>query len=146
MKSSSISKVLLAVPPTGLYIREDRCQTPIEHMTTVALRPPIELLYAGACFEAEGASCRQVDYPGEQLELRHLLSDIDKMQPDMVILSITTPGLEDDMAVAAAIKEHRPDCIVAAKGAHFNTLDVESLRRWQALDLVFRGELEAACL
>lgn len=145
MKSSSIKKVLLTVPPTGLYIREDRCQTPIEHMTTVALRPPIELLYAAACFEAEGASCRLVDYPGEQLELHHLLADIDKMEPDLVILSITTPGIEDDMAVAAAIKAHRPDCIVAAKGAHFNTLDVESLRRWQALDLVFRGELEAAC-
>ena len=34
------------VPPTGKYIREDRCQTPIKNLKTVSLRPPIDLLYA----------------------------------------------------------------------------------------------------
>ena len=45
-------KVFGIVPPTGKYIREDRCQTPIKNLKTVSLRPPIDLLYALGAFEA----------------------------------------------------------------------------------------------
>jgi len=45
------SRTLMAiVPPTGVYVREDRCQTPLEHFRTIALRPPIDLMYAAAAF------------------------------------------------------------------------------------------------
>ncbi len=161
MPQKPIRKVLLIVPPTGLYIREDRCQTPLEHMTTVALRSPIDLLYAGACFEQghvpnralrPGASapaapplCRLVDYPGEGLGEERLAADIREFQPDLVLMSITTPGFDDDMAVAALIKREAPGAIVAAKGAHFNTLDRDALARHRALDVALRGEFEPAC-
>ena len=49
-----MKRVLLIVPPTGKYIREDRCQTPIEKLKTVALRPPIDLMYSAAAFERAG--------------------------------------------------------------------------------------------
>ncbi|HUT25842.1 MAG TPA: radical SAM protein [Sumerlaeia bacterium] len=145
MNGKPIRRVLLVVPPTGLYIREDRCQTPIEHMTTVTLRPPIDLLYAGACFERGGARCRLVDYPGEGWGRDRLEADLRGFQPDLALLSITTPGFEDDMAVAAFIKSVWPGAIVAAKGAHFNTLDREALAQHPALDLALRGEFETAC-
>ncbi|MFW6303322.1 MAG: B12-binding domain-containing radical SAM protein [Candidatus Sumerlaeota bacterium] len=145
MTAKEIGKVFLAVPPTGLFIREDRCQTPIEHMTTVALRPPIDLLYAAASFEQGGASCRVEDYPGEGWDLERLLEDLKNEEPDLLLMSITTPGLDRDMQVAAQIKEHFPEILIGAKGAHFNTLDIDALERYTALDLVFRGELEPAC-
>jgi radical SAM superfamily enzyme YgiQ (UPF0313 family) len=140
-----IRKVLLAVPPTGLYIREDRCQTPIKHMPSITLRPPIDLLYAAAGFEMGGATCTLVDYPAENQDLAGFLDDIRQQQPDLVLLSITTPGFDDDMAVAAHIKEVAPATVVAAKGAHFNVLDRQAFERYPALDLAFRGEYELAC-
>jgi anaerobic magnesium-protoporphyrin IX monomethyl ester cyclase len=143
--SRPLRKVLLAVPPTGLYIREDRCQTPIEHMTTIALRPPIDLLYAAAAFEQGGAECRLVDYPGEQWGEDRLRSDLLEFRPDLVLLSITTPGFDADMQAAALIKRTLPSTVVAAKGAHFNTLDEIALRRYPGLDLALRGEFEPAC-
>ena len=145
MQPKILRKVLLAVPPTGLYIREDRCQTPIEHMTTVALRPPIDLLYAAAMFERGGAECRLVDYPGEGLDADRFEADVRAFEPDLVLLSVTTPGLEDDMRVAARIKQAFPSTVVAAKGAHFNVLDREALERYEGLDLALRGEFEEAC-
>ena len=140
-----IRKVLLTVPPTGLYIREDRCQTPIAHMKTISLRPPIDLMYAGACFERGGAECRLVDYPGEGLDEDALACDVRKWQPDLVLLSVTTPGFEDDMRVVPVIRQAAPDTIIAAKGAHFNTLDRQALERHADLDLALRGEFEPAC-
>ena len=144
-KAAAIRKVLLAVPPTGLYIREDRCQTPIEHMTTVTLRPPIDLMYAGAVFEEAGVECRLVDYPGEEFDEARFEADLREFKPDMVLLSVTTPGLEDDMLFAALTKSVLPDAITAAKGAHFNTLDRDALERYPALDLALRGEYEVVC-
>lgn len=145
MPMPTIRNVLLAVPPTGLYIREDRCQTPIEHMATVALRPPIDLMYAASAFEQGGAVCRLVDYPAEQQDLARLLADLKEFNSDLALLSITTPGLDEDMAAAAEMKKAAPRLIVAAKGAHFNTLDEDALKKYPQLDLVFRGEFEPAC-
>ncbi len=140
-----IRTVLLAVPPTGLYIREDRCQTPIKHMPSVTLRPPIDLLYAASGFEMGGTTCTLVDYPAENRNLNDFIEDVRRIQPDLVLLSITTPGFNDDMAVAAHVKDISPQTVLAAKGAHFNILDRQAFAQYPALDLAFRGEYELAC-
>ena len=44
-------KVYVIVPPTGKYIREERCQTPLSKLHTVALRPPMDLLYIAGSLE-----------------------------------------------------------------------------------------------
>lgn len=133
------------VPPTGFYIREDRCQTPIKDLKTVALRPPIDLMYAAAAFEQGGCECRLNDYPAEGLGWNDLEENLRARRPDFLVLSITTPSLEDDLRAAELAKRVSPDTMVLAKGAHFNTLDVESLKRFPDLDAVFRGEYETAC-
>jgi anaerobic magnesium-protoporphyrin IX monomethyl ester cyclase len=138
-------KVLLIVPPTGLYIREDRCQTPIEDLKTVSLRPPIDLMYAAAEFEQTGCECRIVDYPGERLGWKELESDLRSFMPDFLVLSITTPSLEHDLRAAEVAKHVEPNIVTIAKGAHFNVLDVSTLEQRPALDMVLRGEYEEAC-
>ena len=49
------------------------------------------------------------------------------------------------MEAAALAKRLHPTVLTVAKGAHFNTLDEDSLRRYPQLDLVLRGEIEGAC-
>ncbi|GAB4318500.1 MAG: radical SAM protein [Candidatus Sumerlaeia bacterium] len=135
----------MIVPPTGKYIREDRCQTPIDNLKTVALRPPIDLMYAAAGCEQGGAECRLTDYPAENLGWSDLEAQLRDFQPDGLVLSITTPSLHDDLQAASLAKRVNPSIITMAKGAHFNTLDVRTLREYPDLDLVFRGEYEEAC-
>lgn len=134
------------VPPTGKYIREDRCQTPIKNLKTVSLRPPIDLLYATAAFEAAGCECRVHDYPGEDMGWNDLERELREFKPDMLVLSITTPSLHDDMEAAALAKRVDPKILTIAKGAHFNTLDVSSLEKYPALDIALRGEIEETCM
>lgn len=138
-------KAYLIVPPTGLYIREDRCQTPIKDLKTVALRPPIDLMYAAAAFERGGCECRLTDFPAEGLDWNDLDQRLRDMQPEFLVLSITTPSLEDDLHAAEVARRASPRTTVIAKGAHFNTLDVPTLDSHPNLDVVLRGEFEPAC-
>ncbi|MEO8376814.1 MAG: radical SAM protein [Candidatus Sumerlaeota bacterium] len=142
---SPYRKVLCAVPPTGKFIREDRCQTPIERLKTVALRSPIDLMYAAGAFQAAGLESKLVDYPAEDLVWADMEKDLREFQPDIVVLSITTPSLDQDLKAADLAKKLNPNVITVAKGAHFNTLDVQTLEKWPSLDLALRGEYEETC-
>lgn len=135
-------RVLFIVPPTGLYIREDRCQTPIEEMKTISLRPPIDLMYSAGSTEAAGCACLLVDYPAERKAWNDLESDLRGFKPNVLMISITTPSLHKDVEAATVAKEVDPDILTVAKGAHFNFLDRETLERYPQLDCVIRGEYE----
>ncbi|MBN1516677.1 radical SAM protein [Candidatus Sumerlaeota bacterium] len=141
-----LRKIFLIVPPTGKFIREDRCQTPIKDLKTVSLRPPIDLMYCASAFEAGGGECRVKDYPGEGHSWDELRNDLREWKPDGIVLSITTPSLVEDMQAAALAKEVDPEIVTMAKGAHFNVRDVDTLERYAALDLVFRGEYEETAM
>lgn len=137
-----IKKALLIVPPTGLYIREDRCQTPIERLATVAPRPPIDLLYIAAVLEQAGVECQVRDYPMIKGDWGSLEQDLRNFHPDILILSITTPSIENDLIAAEIAKKIDPEIITIAKGAHFNYLDKATLSQFPSLDIVTRGEYE----
>lgn len=141
---SRIQRALLIVPPTGKFIREDRCQTPIEELKTVTLRPPVDLLYIAAGLERVGVECRVHDYPAVNGSWGNVRADLAAFTPDLLVLSITTPSLAEDMTAATLAKQRVPGILVAAKGAHFEYGDIETLTRFPDLDLVFRGEYELA--
>ncbi|NUP89043.1 MAG: radical SAM protein [Candidatus Sumerlaeia bacterium] len=138
-------KVFLAVPPTGKLIREDRCQTPIKDLKTVALRPPIELLYAAAGFERAGAVCRIEDYPARDLGWAAYERDLRDFAPDLVVISITCPSLKEDLEAAGRAKRVLPGVRVLAKGALFESTDLRPISECAALDGVLRGECEHTC-
>src|SRR3990172_9299771 len=114
MKAPDIRTAFLIVPPTGMAIREERCQTPIEGLHTVALRPPMDLLYIGAALERQGVKCTLTDYPGEKWGWDRLEDDLKRLRPDLVFLSTTTPPLHPDLRAAQVAKTIRHDTIVAA--------------------------------
>jgi radical SAM superfamily enzyme YgiQ (UPF0313 family) len=137
--------LLAVVPPTGVYVREDRCQTPLAKFRTIALRPPIDLMYAAAAFEAEGWSCTLVDCPAEGIDAAALEALLRAARPDAVLLSCTTQTVEDDLATAALAKRLDPRVTTIAKGAHFNVLDRDVMERHPALDGALREEIEETC-
>lgn len=135
-------KVLLVVPPTGKYIREERCQTPLEDLHTIALRPPMDLLYMGGSLETIGVECRIMDFPAQNLTWDDFEHELRSFKPDALILSITTPTLKDDMVAARKAKEINPEIMTISKGAHYKYLDVPAMQEYPSLDLVMRGEYE----
>ncbi|PKO19408.1 hypothetical protein CVU37_04245 [candidate division BRC1 bacterium HGW-BRC1-1] len=135
-------RALFIVPPTGLYIREDRCQTPIEDMKTIALRPPIDLMFSAAMTEQMGCECLLTDYPAERIGWDELEAQIREFRPHALMISITTPSLDRDVIAAQLAKKIDPSIITVAKGAHFIVLDREAMDLYPMLDCVIRGEYE----
>lgn len=142
MPNNAWKKVYLIVPPTGKYIREERCQTPVKKLHTVALRPPMDLLYMAASLEQDGVECLIKDYPAHDLTWDHFREDLRTFKPDAVLLSITTPTLVDDMNGARIAKEINPEIVTVTKGAHFIQLDQQSIAEYPSLDVIMRGEYE----
>lgn len=140
--TQQIKKALLVAPPTGRYIREERCQTPLDGLFTVALRPPIDLLMAAAVMEECGVEAIVRDYPALEGNWDNLQQDLAQFQPDALVLSVTTPTLAADARAATLAKALNSAAVTIAKGAHFLHADVNVLHAYPMLDVVLRGEYE----
>jgi radical SAM superfamily enzyme YgiQ (UPF0313 family) len=137
-------RILLVNPPTGIYLREDRCQSPVRSMIAQGARPPMDLAYiAATCREAAGAECRIRDFPVEGGGWNALEAELENFRPDVLVISTTTPTFELDMEAARRAHRILGDSVTCiGKGAHFAHYDKESLLKHPELDLAIRGESE----
>lgn len=134
---------LLINPPTGNYIRDDRCQVPAEAISS-ALRAPMDLLYYATILQNSGVRCLLRDYPAEGSGLEDYLSDLLEFQPDILIVSATTPTLTSDLACVTSAKKIKPAILTIAKGAHFAVDELRAMEACADLDVAIRHEAEKA--
>lgn len=135
-------KVLLINPPTGRYIRSDRCQAPVDTRVAEPARPPMDLAYMAGALEGMGAQCLIRDYPMERLSIGALEKDCCVFGPDMAVINVTTPTIKDDLETVKLLKKIDPDILTVAKGAHFMVFDKQVLEEYESLDVAIRGEPE----
>lgn len=134
-------RILLINPPSGLYIREDRCQVPVEGLSATAVRPPLDLAYLAAVAREKGAFPTIRDYPAAGLGWDDYARDLAEIRPSLVVVSVTTPTLAGDMDAVARAKQAGVSLTVA-KGAHFLTEAEAVLQKFSALDIAIVGEYE----
>lgn len=80
-----------------------------------------------------------------EIEQTNIVSEVLKFNPDIIGLSVMTPGLRNMMKVASVIKEHKPDVFMIMGGAH-PTFYPEVLASEKDLDAICIGEGEYAML
>ena len=100
-------KALLINPPTGLYVREDRCQSSVGDFTVAVTRPPMDLMMMASSLEAAGIKCRIKDYPVEGGGEQGFKKDFLSFNPDLLILDILMPDI-DGIKLLRQMKEKRP--------------------------------------
>ena len=137
---SGRQRVLLLNAPSGLYRRDDRCQSSVNDQTVRAIFPPIDLAYLAAICEREGATARIRDYPALSATWNTFVHDLDSFQPDIVLFTATAPTLSEDLQVPTIVKERFPDTIVVARGEPLNFIDRQILEKTPSLDVILRGE------
>ncbi|MDD5154978.1 MAG: radical SAM protein [Candidatus Omnitrophica bacterium] len=135
-------KVFFIVPPTGRYMRSDRCQAPVDTRVAEDARPPMDLAYMAAVLNKIGAESRIKDYSMERLGWEEVKRDLSDFMPDVVVIGVTTPTVYEDLRVCKLAKEINPLVRTIAKGAHFFIFDRQILERFGDLDVVIRGEPE----
>lgn len=129
-------------PPTGLFIREDRCQAPIPQIGVAVLRPPIELAHMAGVFLQQGCSCYMRDYPGEMKGWEDLRQDLLAEQPDILVINTTVYTIHQDLHVCEIAKELLPHVLTVARGLYGMVWPEDLLRSHDKLDVVVVGESE----
>lgn len=145
MDAMILKKALLFNPPVGLYQRgEDRCQAEVDGGSATSLRPPNDLGYIASMLRQIGVTPFIADYPAERKQWSHFEEDLKTIQPDFLVMSITTPTIKDDMQAFSIAKSLNPGIFNIAKGAHFFTCNKDDLKDivYDVMDAAIVGEAE----
>jgi radical SAM superfamily enzyme YgiQ (UPF0313 family) len=137
-----IDRVLLINPPSGLYRRDDRCQSKVEDQTVAVIFPPIEIGYLAAMLEQQGVNCQIQDYPVTGGDWDIFRANLHLFQPQMLIVNTTTPTMVNDLKSAAIAKSINLDIITVARGEYFSFHDEQVLKDYPQVDILLRGESE----
>jgi len=129
-------RALLIVPPTGLYRREDRCQSRVEDPTVRVTLPPIHLAYIAASLEARGVRCEVMDCPAEGTKADRLLEYLRASVPDVLVASTTAPTFPKDLQVVKKAKEAAPALEVVLLGNHLSLYGERVLEEEASVDVI----------
>ena len=138
-----IKRILLINPPSGSYIRDDRCQVPTKGLTS-SIRMPLDLAYMAAVLEELKMICKIQDYPAIKKDWQSLKKDLQEFFPDILIVSTTTPTLLDDLKACQLAKEFNKNILTIVKGAHFAVEAKEIMQKFESIDIAIRYEYEMA--
>ena len=95
----------ISAPPSGLYRRDDRCQSRVEDQTVRVIFPPLDLAYPAAVAEHAGADCYIIDAPSENISWEEFSQKLTETSFDLIMLSVTYPTLSDDLRAAELAKK-----------------------------------------
>jgi radical SAM superfamily enzyme YgiQ (UPF0313 family) len=84
------------------------------------------------------------DYPGEGMDWNDYENDLTNFSPDILVMSITTPTIDKDMAAFRLAKEKNKRVITIAKGFHFSISDLKELQDplFEFMDYALYGEAD----
>jgi anaerobic magnesium-protoporphyrin IX monomethyl ester cyclase len=140
--TQSQKRVLIINPPSGLYRRDDRCQSRVEDQTVQVIFAPVDLAYLGAMARKAGASVRIVDYPALGQGLDALVRDLHEFSPHYLVFNTTTATVSNDLHVCELAKEGIPDIVTIGKGEYLTVFGEETLGKSPSLDIIVVGEAE----
>ena len=131
-------------PPTGLYRRDDRCQSRVEDQTVRIIFPPIELATIAAVLRQSGGEILLRDYPATGSSWDDYKRDLSEFRPEMVLVSVVTATHEEDFqALEIAKTTLGGDAVVTlARGEFMDALGEQALADHPEVDFGFHGEIE----
>lgn len=90
-------KIFLCNPPTGYFIRDERCQINANSRVAENIREPIQILYLGGLLQKYGYEILIRDYSLPSFNVKDVLSDILKFSPDCFYMETTQGTFSKDM-------------------------------------------------
>lgn len=135
-------RIFLMNPPSGLYRRDDRCQSKVEDQSVRVIFPPIELGILASIARQEGAEVILKDYPTVGASATEYIEDLKAFAPDLVLLNTTAHTVREDMAAFSIAREFFPNICTVVKGEAVAVKADEVLRAHREMDIIIDGEAE----
>jgi radical SAM superfamily enzyme YgiQ (UPF0313 family) len=129
-------------PPSGLYRRDDRCQSKVEDQSVRVVFPPIELGILAAIAREEQSEVLLKDYPTTQATRSDFIRDLEQFSPDLILLNTTAHTLQEDLASFQIAREYLPNVRTIARGESVAVNAEQILGEHRELDLIIDGEAE----
>jgi radical SAM superfamily enzyme YgiQ (UPF0313 family) len=139
-------KVLLINPPTGVFIRDDRCQSSVENLLVEIPRPPHELLTIATILQSDGHMVSIRDYSMEGKTFSHYENDLRQFTPDVLIINATIPSLFSDIKSARIAKQEFSQIKVILRCGISEQIAEEVLAAENDIDIILYGESDFAVL
>ncbi len=133
---------MLINPPTGLYRRDDRCQSKVDDQTVRVIFSPIDLLTMGAIARRLGAAVKVGDYPAMGRGVDGFEADVREFRPDILFLNTTVHTVADDMDILRRARELCPGVITLSHGSGVAYQAEKLLEKYHQCSAVFLGEPE----
>jgi anaerobic magnesium-protoporphyrin IX monomethyl ester cyclase len=98
-------KVFFCNPPTGSFLRDERCQIDINSRVAENMREPIQLLYLTGLVQSFGAEVFLRDYSFPRYKIEDVCADLAQFAPDWFYMETTQGTFSKDLAFIVALKE-----------------------------------------
>jgi anaerobic magnesium-protoporphyrin IX monomethyl ester cyclase len=140
-------RCVLANPPwyePGFYGVRAGSRWPHLEDTGSRYRPfPFFLAYTAALLEKNGYFPFAIDAVGEQLNIPAFLYKLEKLQPDLLIMEVSTPSFSNDLMIVDQIRNKFGYALkIALCGPNHLMINPAFLENNRNVDFVFRGEYE----
>ena len=135
-------RVLLINPPTGLYRRDDRCQSKVDEQTVRVVFAPVDLALLAAIVRTRGGEAKVADYPTFGQGIAQFEEDLLAFLPHILMVNTTVHTVQKDMEVLARAKEICPGLMTVMHGEGVAVQAERALNEYPQCDAVFDGEPE----
>lgn len=116
ISEGSVKTALLIYPPTGIYDRFERCQSPVESESVNIVRPAMDLAYLASVLEGHGIRAEIRDYPAAGKSWKDVERDIRLLSPDLFLVSATLFTCREDCRAFSIARKHKNGAICVLKG------------------------------
>lgn len=139
-----MNRIMLLYPPGKAYQRsEDRAQCNLDDSAVATVHACNDMGYAAAVLKKRDYQVFLRDYQTERSSLEEVKNDIEKFQPDIIVISTTNATILDDIKFVAWIKNFHA-CEFILKGAiFFNTpSDILETLELSNINYLIGGEID----
>lgn len=121
------------------YSRESRSPAVTKSGT---LYYPAWLAYAAGFAEEQGINVSLLDAIADDLTFTETVERISETNPEIVVIGTSTPSIDADADLAAALKQRLPQSWIVFVGTHASSLAQDCLNKYSSVDMVARREYD----
>jgi anaerobic magnesium-protoporphyrin IX monomethyl ester cyclase len=103
---------------------------------------PLWLASAAGVLEDAGHAVTFTDAPADAWTREQTLAEASRLQPSLIVMDTSTPSIESDLRLAAALRDALPEVFLLLVGTHVSAFPRDILQAAPAVDAVARREYD----